>query len=198
MGDSESGGPDAADVRHRMANTLQLLGALARMRSQRAGEPEARRQLLWMADVVGSLGALERQRCEGGIDFAAFLSEMAPIWRRRFGARPAEIVLEAERVVAPDHAASTLALIVQELIGNALAHGADGERPCTVRVRLARLDGERCELVVCDDGPGFDPASPATRERFGLWLVRNLAPQLRGEFTLTRAEGVEGRLVFFL
>ena len=49
-------GGGASEIRHRMANIFQLLSALARMRSQRASEPEARRQLAWMADAIGSLG----------------------------------------------------------------------------------------------------------------------------------------------
>jgi two-component sensor histidine kinase len=186
----------ASEIRHRMANTFQLLSALARMRSQRAPEPEARRQLAWMADAIGSLGALERHRRESGVDFAAYLAEMAPVWRRRHSSRAAELTLIVEPLSVPDSAASTLAMITQELIANALAHGYPDDGPGRVEVKLSRLDDGRCELLINDDGRGFDPASPAGRERFGLWFVRSLAAQVRGEFTLTTKPGVAGRLVF--
>jgi two-component sensor histidine kinase len=139
---------------------------------------------------------LERHRREDGVDFAAYLEEMAPVWRRRHSARAAELVLFVEPLLVPDSAASTLAMITQELIANALAHGYPDDRPGMVEVRLSRLDEGRCELVVTDDGQGFDPASAAGRERFGLWFVRSLAAQVRGEFTLTTQPGVSGRLVF--
>jgi len=188
----------ASELRHRMANTLQLLSALSRMRSQRATEPETRRQLIWMADAIGSLGALERHRTEAGVDFAAYLQEMSPIWRRRHSSRQVELVAACDPILTPDTAASTLALIVQELIGNALVHGCSDDRPGRIDVRVARLDGGRCELTVSDDGDGFDPAAPAARERFGLWFVRSLAAQVRGEFSLTPKPGVTCRLVFSL
>lgn len=188
----------ASEMRHRMANTFQLMSALARMRSQRAGDPEARRQLLWMADAIGSLGALERHRTLAGVDFAAYLTEMAPVWRRRQTGQSAEVVLVTGPMVASDQAASTLALIVQELVGNALLHGYADGRAGSVEIRVAPLDDGRWELVVTDDGQGFDPASPAARERFGLWFVRSLSAQVRGEFTLTSSPGVTGRLVFSL
>ena len=86
----------AAELRHRTANTFQLMSALARMRSQRAGEPEARRQLVWMADAIGSLGALERHRHQDGVDFCAYLAEMTPVWGRRAGEGRAQIALEVE------------------------------------------------------------------------------------------------------
>ncbi|MDP3660457.1 sensor histidine kinase [Phenylobacterium sp.] len=184
-----------AEARHRTANTLQLLAALARMRSQRSAEPEAKRQLLWLADAIGSVGGLEQKRTPAGIDFAAYLTEMAPIWRRRHGSRPAEVVLEVEPLVVPDQAASTLALIVQELVGNALTHGVP-DAGGTVRIRLSRPDSESCELLVSDDGKGFDPGSAAGRERFGLWFVRSLCAQVRGEFSIDPSAGVIARLRF--
>lgn len=197
--DSSLDDAHAAELRHRTANTLQLMSALARMRGQRAGDPEARRQLVWMADAIGSLGALERHRRGGGVDFCAYLDEMTPVWRRRAGEGRAQIALEVEPIIAPDRAASTLALIVQELVANALAHGYGDGRGGVVLVRLAQgEEAGRYELAVIDDGSGFDPGSSAARERFGLWFVRSLAAQVRGEFKLETEAGVAARLIFSL
>lgn len=187
----------AAEMRHRAANTFQLISALARMRGQRTAEPEARRQLVWMADAIGALGALERHRRDDGVDFQAYLLEMAPVWRRRQAAGPTEVVVEMEPVIAPDQAASTLALIIHELVANALAHAYPEGEGGPVEVRLARA-GDRYELVVRDHGRGFDPASPGGRERFGLWFVRSLAAQVRGELKLDASDGVCARLLFSL
>lgn len=187
----------AAEMRHRAANTFQLISALARMRGQRTAEPEARRQLVWMADAIGALGALERHRRGEGVDFQAYLEEMAPVWRRRQTAGPTEVVVEMEPVIAPDQAASTLALIIHELVANALAHAYPEGESGQVEVRLSKV-GERYELVVRDHGRGFDPASPGGRERFGLWFVRSLAAQVRGELKLDTRDGVCARLLFSL
>ena len=186
----------AAEMRHRAANTFQLISALARMRGQRTAEPEARRQLVWMADAIGALGALERHRRESGVDFQAYLLEMAPVWRRRHTAAPIEVAVAMEPVVVPDQAASTLALIVQELVGNALTHGFPEGRSGVVTVRLTRPEPGRVRLSVVDDGVGFDGRRPEARERFGLWFVRSLAGQVRGEFALTADHGVTASLTF--
>lgn len=186
----------AAELRHRTANTFQLISALARMRGQRAVEPETRRQLIWMAEAINSLGALERHRLDGGVDFNGYLQEMAPVWRRRQGARPAEIVVVSEPLIAPDQAASTLALIVHELVSNALTHAFAPDALGRVEVKLGRCGDNRYELVVSDDGSGFDPADHDARERFGLWFVRSLAAQVRGEFKLETRPSVTARLTF--
>jgi two-component sensor histidine kinase len=189
-------GRATSEIRHRMANTFQLLSALARMRSQRAVEPEARRQLVWMADAIGSLGALERHRRNDSVDFGTYLDEMAPVWRRRHSVRNVDLVLQVEPMLASDSVASTLAMITQELIGNALSHGYPSDRPGRIVVRVAHLADGRWELCVSDDGDGFDTVEAAARERFGLWFVRSLAAQVRGEFTLTSTPGVTARLAF--
>jgi two-component sensor histidine kinase len=187
----------AAEMRHRAANTFQLISALARMRGQRTAEPEARRQLVWMADAIGALGALERHRRGDGVDFQTYLLEMAPVWRVRQAAGHTEVVVEAEPVIVPDQAASTLALIIHELVANALAHSYPEGGGGRVEVRLSKV-GERYELVVRDHGRGFDPASPGGRERFGLWFVRSLAAQVRGELKLDTRGGVCAQLLFSL
>lgn len=190
------GGDPTSELRHRTANIFQLLGALARMRSQRSGNPEAARQLLWVADAIGSLGALERHRTGGGVDLGGYLNEMTPVWRRRHGAHAAQVEVLAGQVIVPDSMASTLALIAQELIGNALAHGYPNGGPGRVEVVLGQRPDGRTELVVADDGIGFDPDAPGCADRFGLWIVRSLATQVRGEFDLATQGGVKASLTF--
>lgn len=191
---TSSEAPGVSETRHRLANHQQLLAALARLRSQRASDPEVARQLLWMAEAISLIGVLERRRVgEMGVDLAAWLAEMVPIWRRRYGPGAAEIVLEAEPIVAPDSVASTLALIAQELVLNALSHGRLPGGGGRIVVRLTREEG-LCVLSVVDEGPGFVGAAPA--ERFGLWLVRSLSGQVRGRFTLSGEAGVAARLEF--
>lgn len=184
----------ASEMRHRYANTFQFLAALARMRSQKAAEAELKRQLGWMADAIGSLGALERHRRAGGVDLAAYLAEMAPIWRRRQGLDAAEVAIDAEPCLLNDNAAAAVAIIAQELVGNALTHGfPDGGG--RVVIRLDAAPEGRCELTVSDDGVGFDPASE--EDRFGLWLAKSLASQARGKLELASSSGgTVGRLVF--
>lgn len=187
---AEQDGPaaeSASEVRHRTANTLQLLATLARMRGQRSTDAEARRQMVWMAEAIGALGALERQRAADGVDFGAYLNDMAPVWRRRRAGQEIEVRVEAGSLKVRDQAASTLALVTGELIANALTHGLRDDPPPVLRISLDR-DGETdIVLTVSDNGPGLPGA--ALREGFGLWLARSLAAQVRGKLTMAAAAG---------
>jgi two-component sensor histidine kinase len=80
-------------------------------------------------------------------------------------------------------AAMPLALILNELLTNAVKHGMKG-RPGTIDVALER-DGNGFVLTVQDEGPGFD-LGVVGRRSSGLQLVQGLARQLRGRFDTRR------------
>lgn len=181
----------AAEARHRLANSFQLVAAVARMRGQRATAQDVRAAMAWVADVVAALGGLERHRRGAEVDFSAYLSEMALAWKRRLEG-PGELTVLAQPMALPDQAASTLALIAHELVANAIRHGGVGTSR-RIEVGLRRLDGAQCELTVRDDGPGL--VSTAA-DGFGMWLVRSIAPQVRGRLELSSGPGLRAGFVF--
>ena len=80
-----------------------------------------------------------------------------------------------------------LALILNELLTNAIKHGLNGQTEGTIRAGLAK-DGDDFVLSVEDDGPGFDVTSVRNRSS-GLRLVQGLARQLCGRFDVTTNSG---------
>ncbi|HLI65404.1 MAG TPA: sensor histidine kinase [Caulobacteraceae bacterium] len=181
-----------AEVRHRIANILQLLQTLARMRVQRSPNPAT--ALRWLSDTLAAQGVLQnRLLSPGGDDFALYLADMAVLWRRRAGDRPIVIAVDAAPLPIAESQAAALAVVVDELVANALAHAFD-ERGGAIEISLAREGGEAV-LCVRDDGRGFD-ADAAPSDTLGLWLIRGLAQQVRGRFDLKVENGVEGRLAF--
>jgi len=185
-----------SEVRHRLANLFQLLSTLTRMRIQRAADDETRRQLSWMLEAISALGALQQRLAEpAGADFALYLADMLPQWRRRCAGRPVQIELDAAPVIMREQLASALALIVNELVSNAISHAHPDGRPGTVLIALRRRDAESATLTVSDDGVGYD-ASHEDRSKLGLWLIRGLTDQVKGVMTTTTTDGVIARLDF--
>jgi two-component sensor histidine kinase len=119
---------------------------------------------------------------------------MAPHWRRRCTGRPIQLDLEVEAVSTREQVMSATALIANELVANALAHAFGEDRAGRVRVKLRRLDDGRAELSVSDDGRGYQPDADQTG--FGLWLIKGLTQQVRGEMAVAVDGGVTARLTF--
>ena len=75
-------------------------------------------------------------------------------------------------------------LIVKEALTNALKHAGAGE----VRV-LAKVSADTLEILVQDEGKGFDPASTAEGRRNGLGNMRRRAEAIGGRLELRSAQG---------
>ena len=94
------------------------------------------------------------------------------------------ITLEAASGELDNDAAMPLALILNELLTNAVKYGCTGADENVIRVGLTHDDGGYT-LYVEDSGPGFDLQSVSTHSS-GLKLVQLLARQLRGHFHVTK------------
>lgn len=93
--------------------------------------------------------------------------------RDRAAAAAARRAIADVELPASEETRLALALLVTELINNAVLHGCGPE----VRVAIA-LAGDRVRVEVTDDGNGFDPAQRAEREDPGGWglaIVENIS-----------------------
>jgi two-component sensor histidine kinase len=173
------------EVEHRAKNSLQLVCSLLQLLARRTPHEETRAALKSMQQRISAVAAVHRDfmDAEGDrFDLTRFVREQAPALARSQG-EEAIVRLDLDQVEVNPAQACPLALIVCELISNALKHGrSDGEPPAaTVALRRA---GEGLVLAVSDAGPG--PAA-VTGADFGLTMVRLLAQQIAGAFELEDA-----------
>ena len=111
------------------------------------------------------------------------------------GADPNIVVVDdLEDVTVDKDAAGPLGLILNEVLSNAFKHAFPHGKAGTVTVSLKRVADERVELVVEDDGVGFDEAVPA--KGIGRKLVAGFARQLGGNFTFTSGAGSKFAVTF--
>jgi len=183
-----------AELKHRLANSFQLLQAVIQIRLRSADDPESRRHLSWLLDVVTALGMLQQRiGLSGPTDFGAYLIEAAQYWRRICEGGSIGIVLDVEALQVSESEASTLALIAHELICNAIEHAFPDGGPGSIQLRLReRHDGIR-ELSVSDNGCGLRAQDADGRQ--GLGLVRGLATHLGGSIEIESGSGLTVRVL---
>lgn len=181
------------ELRHRLANSFQLLQAVIRVRLRSASDPESRRHLAWLLDVVAALGMLQQRiGVSGPTNFGAYLIEAIAYWRRVCDGRAIDLVVEAGASWVSETEASILALATHELISNCVEHAFPGGRPGTIQLSFVELQDGSCELTVMDNGVG---AVESDREdRQGLKLVSGLAAHVRGVVAVEVGEGTTVRV----
>ena len=100
-------------------------------------------------------------------------------------------VFEAEPVVLPSEKASSLALMVNELVQNAIEHGFVGRQSGMIGLKLSVATDEAYRLEIFDDGIGLPPNFDRTKTKsLGIQIVRTLVEtDLGGTFELFSSNG---------
>ncbi len=174
------------ELNHRVKNNMQMLQTLLEKAARRVKSSEAREVLEEAGNRITAMAAAQRvlYTTTDAMQFDA-RDFLATVCQSAMQALPQEVDVhcEADAVKLSNDIATPLALIVNELLTNAVKHGLNGGKG-TIRVRLTRED-DSLLLYVEDDGAGFDLQSVKQRSS-GLALVQGLARQLRGRFDVIR------------
>lgn len=186
------------ELQHRVSNNLQLTGSLLHLQGMRLTDPEARRALAEASDRLALLGRIHRSLHDplgAPVLFGRFLDELCRDVIDAAGAKRVTCTVEAEDApLRTDHAVP-IALIVTELISNALEHGFGGSGTGRIRVAL-RHDGATLCLSVRDDGRGLPPDfTTDARQSLGLRIVQSLVAQLDGRIEFETDGGTVVRVV---
>jgi len=177
------------EIHHRVKNNLQTVAALLRMQSRRLPDGEARTALDEAVRRVSTIALVHETLSQGldeTVDFdqivARGLADVVEVATRDMPVR-AERSGSFGRLLAED--ATALAMVVTELVHNAVEHGL-ARTGGVVSVGAVRSRDEHDELLtvtVTDDGSGlpdeFDPAASG----LGTQIVTSLVQDLRGRIT---------------
>jgi len=179
------------EVRHRVANSLQIIASVLLHNARRTRSDETRGHLKDAHHRVMSVAALERLLAESGEDrvelHAYFTSLCESIAASMIAdAHQLSLVVEGSRGVVDSRVSVSLGLIVTELVINALKHAFPGNRPGTITVQC-EFRGPNWTLSVTDDGVGM-PVDPAhLRPGLGTSIIQALAQQLEATVEISSA-----------
>jgi two-component sensor histidine kinase len=177
------------DVDHRAKNSLQVVSSLILLKARRLQDKQARDALLGLSERVSALSAAHRvtHAAEDPNLFSVgdFLAELVPDLAASAGDRIA-VETEAEAIAVAAGKAAPLALIVSELVTNALKHAFPEGRAGRLSVKATK-PGDRLRIVIEDDGIGLEDGTPPDGE-FGRTLVDMLVRQLRAQIAWEDAD----------
>ncbi len=183
------------EVHHRVKNNLQTIASLLRIQARRSGSPEVSRSLNDAVERVSSMAVVHEMLSaseDENVDFGDAARTVVDMVRQSVAGPGSAIAVEVEGTTGelPSDVATSLALVLAELVHNAIEHGLGSRQTGTVTVQMRRLPGE-LHVVVRDDGvglpEGFEPAASAN---LGLAIVRTIvADDLRGTLTFGGGRG---------
>jgi two-component sensor histidine kinase len=173
------------EVDHRVKNNLQLIASLILLQSRRTPDEAARAALKTVLERVTAVATVHRRLFQGdplAFDVAEFMRDLTGDLAAAAGRDDLQIVLELDPVVIPAASAAAFALVVNELLGNALKHAFPPGRAGRIAVSLAD-HGATLQLTITDNGVGMGDGQPG----FGSTIVKLLCQQLHAELEMADA-----------
>lgn len=190
-----------SEVNHRVANSLSLVASLVRLQAKSVSDVGAKAALAETeARIFAIADVHKRLYTSGDVEVVALNEYLEDLLKRLDGTMKQEglgaiVRTNLEPIELTPDASVNVGVVLNEWVTNAFKYaypGGSGE----IRVTLKRLDKERGELIVEDDGVGIkDGAVKGTG--LGSKLVSAMASSLKGEVRFAQMQrGTSARMAF--
>lgn len=173
------------EMRHRIANSLQIIASILLIKARTVQSEETRLQLQDAHQRVLSVAAVQQHLHVSGhgapIVIGPYLTKLCETLAQSMigDSRPISLKVEADAGTAMSQQAVSIGLIVTESVMNALKHAFPGEKPDAAIVVSYKVADSDWRLTISDNGIG-SPEVIADEKHLGLGtsLVKALARQL--------------------
>jgi len=190
------------EMHHRVKNSLQTVASLLRIQMHRPGEGTPEEMLRESINRIISIAAVHDLLSKEDLD-QVNLREVAETILTLTGSsllrssQQVRMRVTGDDVSLPSSKATSLALILNELVQNAVEHGFRDREEGSLEVRIHH-EGPRISVEVVNDGApvaaGFDVKQSSN---LGLQIVESLTQNdLGGRFTLQTDDLTYARVVF--
>jgi two-component sensor histidine kinase len=191
------------EIHHRVKNNLQTISSLLRLQGRRLGSPEAKVAIEESVRRIRSMALVHEILSREARDDVPFDEVVRPLVEMVDEAisvpeRPIAVTVRGDGGILPASLATSLAVLLNELLQNAADHAYPSDLDLTQRgahvtVEIAR-DEERLHLRVIDDGVGLPRTFDLDKGTgLGLSIVRTLVTtELGGEIRIQRGDDDSG------
>ena len=177
------------EVDHRVKNNLTMSGALLRLQSRQIDDPVITAKLDVMMERIDALSTVHRRLYQSDdvtkFDIAGFAESMATGAISASGRADIALVVSIVPIEVQSDNASSLGLILNEMLTNAIKHGLNDGRSGTIKLTASSSVAEYI-LRVEDDGHGIDMDDRS--DGLGLTLISRLSKQAGAKVTWERLD----------
>lgn len=184
-----------AEVNHRVANSLAMISSLATLQANVVTDPAAKAALSEMRARILAIAGIHRRLYTSAdvrqVDLDAYLKNLGGELLAAVGegqqAHSLTVHAETDVRISTDRAIS-VAMVVTELVTNALKYAYPEGESGEIRVYLATEGADRAVVRVEDDGVGWTGSGPARGTGLGSRIIQAMTKSLQGDLIYHQAD----------
>ncbi len=188
------------EIHHRVKNNLQTIASLLRLQARRTKSQEVKAALRESVNRILSISVVHEflsQQDAEFIDVAEVAKNILDLVIQNM-LEPdfnLQTVFNGQTVILPSEQASSLALVINELIQNSIEHGFVGRREGLIGLDI-KNHTDSYEIEIYDNGIGIPPDfKPQASSSLGLHIVRTLIESdVGGSFRLYSDNGTHASI----
>lgn len=192
------------EIHHRVKNNLQTIMSLLRVEAKEGTKindinyfvEKSQTRILSISLIHQNLYENENLK---NIDYKSYLNDMCKNLDSILNVTNKEIqfIIHTDTIFLDLQTASTLGLILNELISNSYKHAFTNEIEGTIKISIVRNFDSKYTVTYSDNGVGMSADKTATHKSLGLELIELWTKQLHGKLTSkTKENGLEYEIVF--
>jgi two-component sensor histidine kinase len=193
------------EIHHRVKNNLQTIASLLRMQMRRTESQEAKDVLKESLNRILSIALVHEtlsHHDEENIDISDVAKKLLLLLTHSLVSADCHVEssFSGETLFLPSDETVSLALVLNELITNAIIHGFEGQPAGKLDIMIENKE-KHCTITVTDDGIGMEQSKKedSQRKHLGMEIVRTLIEKdLKGtlEFTKGDPKGTKVCIIF--
>ncbi|WP_350342960.1 histidine kinase N-terminal domain-containing protein [Proteinivorax tanatarense] len=191
-----------SEIHHRVKNNLQTIASLLRLQSRRVEAENVKRAFEESINRILSITITHELLAQKGLDDVDLITILEKIRESVIGhafscEKSIDIHVRGEHVVVDSDKATSIALVVNELLQNSLKHGFEGRSSGEIVIEITK--GTLCnDIKIRDNGVGFEKDQSGKETSLGLRIVKSIVQErLHGNFRIKKIQnGTEIRFSY--
>jgi two-component system, sensor histidine kinase PdtaS len=191
------------EIHHRVKNNLQLISSILNLQSRKLADMGAKDAIQEGRSRVKAMALIHQQLYKydqyANINIGEYLETLVSTIADSFGytKNEFEFNINIDEFQLDIDVAIKIGLITNELITNVFKHAFSRDKQNILKIKLRQEEGDKLVFVIADNGPGVSLDKLEGSNSFGVFLVKNLVEDMKGEFRIEQNGGTEINLVLY-